>query len=523
MKRILFIVVFVTGLSGYAQVGVGTSNPDNSAQLDVVSTNKGILIPRVKLTGSLDLSTIANPKESLLVYNTQTVSDVVPGFYYWNSSKWVALSGDGLSGTVGIANGGTGAVTAAAALANLGAQSAANLTTTLGATADHYPSESAVRLYVDAETARATTTETALQSGIDAKASAADVAIAVAFETTRATTAETNLQAAVDAKASAADIASAVATETTRATAAEAALQSAVDLKATAADITSAVASETTRARFIESALQTAVDLKATAADLATETSRATTAEAALQSAVDLKATAADLATETTRATAAEAALQSAVDLKATAADLATETTRATAAETALQTDINTITTAVAAETARATTVEALKEVLVNKSNVIDAQTDDTKYPSVKAVKTYVDAMPSFYGADGTLSSARTVNQNNNDLTFTTGTGKLNVNGTTFHNGAVVVKTVRTTDANYAVLPDDYAVFYDGATPGTFNLGGGPVGRIVLIVNGTGSDLAITPRKSGFTSAYVGGGFSMFWIFDGTVWNPLNQ
>ena len=496
MKRILFIVVFVTGLSGYAQVGVGTSNPDNSAQLDVVSTNKGILIPRVKLTGSLDLSTIANPKESLLVYNTQTVSDVVPGFYYWNSSKWVALSGDGLSGTVGIANGGTGAVTAAAALANLGAQSAANLTTTLGATADHYPSESAVRLYVDAETARATTTETALQSGIDAKASAADVAIAVAFETTRATTAETNLQAAVDAKASAADIASAVATETTRATAAEAALQSAVDLKATAADITSAVASETTRARFIESALQTAVDLKATAADLATETSRATTAEAALQSAVDLKAT---------------------------AADLTTETTRATAAETALQTDINTITTAVAAETARATTVEALKEVLVNKSNVIDAQTDDTKYPSVKAVKTYVDAMPSFYGADGTLSSARTVNQNNNDLTFTTGTGKLNVNGTTFHNGAVVVKTVRTTDANYAVLPDDYAVFYDGATPGTFNLGGGPVGRIVLIVNGTGSDLAITPRKSGFTSAYVGGGFSMFWIFDGTVWNPLNQ
>ena len=439
MKRILFIVVFVTGLSGYAQVGVGTSNPDNSAQLDVVSTNKGILIPRVKLTGSLDLSTIANPKESLLVYNTQTVSDVVPGFYYWNSSKWVALSGDGLSGTVGIANGGTGAVTAAAALANLGAQSAANLTTTLGATADHYPSESAVRLYVDAETARATTTETALQSGIDAKASAADVAIAVAFETTRATTAETNLQAAVDAKASAADIASAV-------------------------------------------------------------------------------------ATETTRATAAEAALQSAVDLKATAADLTTETTRATAAETALQTDINTITTAVAAETARATTAEALKEVLVNKSNVIDAQTDDTKYPSVKAVKTYVDAMPSFYGADGTLSSARTVNQNNNDLTFTTGTGKLNVNGTTFNNGAVVVKAITTNNASYTLLPDDYAIFYNGTTPGSFDLGSSsPVGRIILIINPTGNDVFLTPRHMAFTSGYVGGGFSMFWIFDGTVWNPLNQ
>ena len=437
MKRILFIVVFVTGLSGYAQVGVGTSNPDNSAQLDVVSTNKGMLIPRVKLTGSLDLSTIANPKESLLVYNTQTVSDVVPGFYYWNSSKWVALSGDGLSGTVGIANGGTGAVTAAAALANLGAQSAANLTTTLGATADHYPSESAVRLYVDAETARATTAETALQSGIDAKASPADVAIAVAFETTRATTAETTLQAAVDAKASAADIASAV-------------------------------------------------------------------------------------ATETTRATAAEAALQSAVDLKATAADLATETTRATAAETALQTDINTITTAVAAETARATTVEALKEVLVNKSNVIDAQTDDTKYPSVKAVKTYVDAMPSFYGADGTLSSARTVNQNNNDLTFTTGTGKLNVNGTTFHNGAVVGKLTITTDPAYVLKPDDYVVIYRGSTDAFFALGESVAGRIITLLNDT--DNAFQMTGLGNTGVMVvTGRLANSFFYDGVDWFALNQ
>jgi hypothetical protein len=99
MKKLLFIIVLFVGLSSYAQVGVGTSNPDASAQLDVVSTNKGILIPRMKLTGTLDVTTITNPKESLLVYNTATAGDVVPGFYYWNSLKWVTLAG-GLSGTV---------------------------------------------------------------------------------------------------------------------------------------------------------------------------------------------------------------------------------------------------------------------------------------------------------------------------------------------------------------------------------------------------------------------------------------
>ena len=328
------------------------------------------------------------------------------------------------------------------------------------------------------------------------------------------------MQSAVDLKATAADLA----TETTRATAAEAALQSAVDLKATAVDL----ATETTRAIAAETALQSAVDLKATAADIAsavaTETTRATAAETALQSGIDLKATAADLATETTRATTAETALQSAVALKATAADLTTETTRATAAETALQTDINTTATAVAAETARATTVEALKEVLANKSNVIDTQTDDTKYPSVKAVKAYVDAMPSFYGANGTLSSARTVNQNNNDLTFTTGTGKLNVNGTTFHNGAVYQKFITTSNANYNLLPDDNFILYTGTAVAVFECGTtSPAGRVITICNPTANTVNVNPKTGGYTVGDVPGGFSLSWVFDGTGWCPLSQ
>ncbi|BFM44339.1 hypothetical protein CFS9_29800 [Flavobacterium sp. CFS9] len=103
--RLLFISILLLlyGVS-YSQVGIGSSKPDNSAMLDIVSTNKGVIIPRIALTGSKDLTTIANGNvESLLVYNTATVSDITPGYYYWSKSKWnrIATTDDSLSVTAG--------------------------------------------------------------------------------------------------------------------------------------------------------------------------------------------------------------------------------------------------------------------------------------------------------------------------------------------------------------------------------------------------------------------------------------
>lgn len=66
-----------------------TANP--SAILDVSSNNKGILIPRVALTGTSDVTTIASPATSLLIYNTATVSNVTPGYYYWSGSAWTKV------------------------------------------------------------------------------------------------------------------------------------------------------------------------------------------------------------------------------------------------------------------------------------------------------------------------------------------------------------------------------------------------------------------------------------------------
>lgn len=74
-----------------AQVGIGTTNPSASSALEIRSTNSGLLIPRVALTSSTDTTTIPAPATSLMIYNTSTVSDITPGFYYWEGS-WKKFS-----------------------------------------------------------------------------------------------------------------------------------------------------------------------------------------------------------------------------------------------------------------------------------------------------------------------------------------------------------------------------------------------------------------------------------------------
>ncbi|WP_439557361.1 exosporium glycoprotein BclB-related protein [Dyadobacter sp.] len=74
-----------------AQVSIGSLTPDASSQLDVVSTNKGLLIPRMSKTNR---DGIASPATGLLIYQT----DQTPGFYYYTGSEWVPLKETGGGG-----------------------------------------------------------------------------------------------------------------------------------------------------------------------------------------------------------------------------------------------------------------------------------------------------------------------------------------------------------------------------------------------------------------------------------------
>lgn len=59
----LNISVFITS----AQVGIGTTTPDPSAQLDISSTTKGFLPPRMTTE---QRNGIPKPSEGLIIYNT---------------------------------------------------------------------------------------------------------------------------------------------------------------------------------------------------------------------------------------------------------------------------------------------------------------------------------------------------------------------------------------------------------------------------------------------------------------------
>ena len=99
MKNILISLLLIFTISAFAQTGIGTTTPNASAQLDVSSTTKGFLPPRVALTGSTSASPLAAHVAGMVVYNTATVSDVTPGLYVNNGAAWTLATSSGSSAT----------------------------------------------------------------------------------------------------------------------------------------------------------------------------------------------------------------------------------------------------------------------------------------------------------------------------------------------------------------------------------------------------------------------------------------
>jgi len=99
LKQLIPLAFFMPFQLFSQNVGINSTgaNPDASSMLDIVSTDKGILIPRVVLTGTASALPIVSPTTSLLIYNSATVSDVTPGYYYWDGSAWIRVLDSGLN------------------------------------------------------------------------------------------------------------------------------------------------------------------------------------------------------------------------------------------------------------------------------------------------------------------------------------------------------------------------------------------------------------------------------------------
>jgi len=105
LKALLFVATLfaLAGSVNAQSVGINSdgSAPNSSALLDVNSTTKGFLTPRMT---AAQIALISSPATGLLVYQT----DDTTGFYYFNGTNWTLVGTGNSSGTITSIATGTG-------------------------------------------------------------------------------------------------------------------------------------------------------------------------------------------------------------------------------------------------------------------------------------------------------------------------------------------------------------------------------------------------------------------------------
>jgi hypothetical protein len=95
MKKTL-LALAATLSFGYAnaqmKLGSNPTTTNSNALLEMETTNKGLLLPRVALTSTTAFAPLTVHVAGMAVYNTATAGDVTPGYYFDNGTKWVRVA-----------------------------------------------------------------------------------------------------------------------------------------------------------------------------------------------------------------------------------------------------------------------------------------------------------------------------------------------------------------------------------------------------------------------------------------------
>lgn len=156
----LFLFIILASSKAFAQVGIGTENPDASALLELKSTQEGFLMSR--MTAS-QRNAISTPAKGLMVYQT----DSPQGFYYFTGTQWTQLHDLqtilALYGNVDNTSDTDKPISSATQSALDGKENASNKSNNITADAtstSKYPSVKAIKDYVDTHSGSGTSSGT---------------------------------------------------------------------------------------------------------------------------------------------------------------------------------------------------------------------------------------------------------------------------------------------------------------------------------------------------------------------------
>ncbi len=87
MKRLLLLLaLLVCHFFSFTQVGIGTTSPNSFSVLDLSSTSKGLLIPRMTESNRNEMF-LSSAEEGMLIYQTTPVK----GFYAFDGISWQGI------------------------------------------------------------------------------------------------------------------------------------------------------------------------------------------------------------------------------------------------------------------------------------------------------------------------------------------------------------------------------------------------------------------------------------------------
>ena len=95
-KRLILLAAITCYLETNAQTGIGTQTVNPSSILEVSSTNKGVLLPRIALIATNNPSPLTANVAGMIAYNSAISgtgpNQVIPGYYYNDGSSWLRFS-----------------------------------------------------------------------------------------------------------------------------------------------------------------------------------------------------------------------------------------------------------------------------------------------------------------------------------------------------------------------------------------------------------------------------------------------